>query len=177
MTIPAEKADALVIFGATGDLAKKETFPALVGLAERGVLDMPVIGVAKSGWGLDQFRGIQLANGAVNTLRFRVNPAARVSVTVAGRKQGAGWQPQLETLSFAEQPASDMRPYDRLIGAALAGERDLFSRQDTVEEAWRVVDPVLDDVVPVHSYARGSWGPKEADALLPDGDTWDYPLA
>src|SRR5260370_2862912 len=57
MTRPAEKADALVIFGATGDLAKLETFPALVGLVERGVLDMPVIGVAKSGWGLDQFRG------------------------------------------------------------------------------------------------------------------------
>ncbi len=44
--------DALVIFGATGDLAKLETFPALVGLVERGVLDVPVIGVAKSGWGL-----------------------------------------------------------------------------------------------------------------------------
>src|SRR4249919_1015113 len=48
--------DALVIFGATGDLAKLETFPALVGLVERGVLDVPVIGVAKSGWGLDEFR-------------------------------------------------------------------------------------------------------------------------
>jgi glucose-6-phosphate 1-dehydrogenase len=44
--------DALVIFGATSDLAKIETFPALVGLVERGVLDVPVIGVAKSGWGL-----------------------------------------------------------------------------------------------------------------------------
>ena len=51
-----QRMDALVIFGATGDLAKLETFPALVGLVERGVLDVPVIGVAKSGWGLDQFR-------------------------------------------------------------------------------------------------------------------------
>ena len=51
-----ESMDALVIFGATGDLAKLETFPALVGLVERGVLDVPVVGVAKSGWGLDQFR-------------------------------------------------------------------------------------------------------------------------
>jgi glucose-6-phosphate 1-dehydrogenase len=49
-----DKIDALVIFGATGDLAKLETFPALVGLADRGVLDVPVVGVAKSGWGLDQ---------------------------------------------------------------------------------------------------------------------------
>ena len=61
-----------------------------------------------------------------------------------------------------------MRPYDRLIGAALDGERWLFARQDTVEAAWRVVDPVLGDAVPVHPYARGSWGPKEADRLLPD---------
>ncbi len=52
--------DALVIFGATGDLAKLETFPALVGLVQRGVLDVPVVGVAKSGWGLAQFRDYAL---------------------------------------------------------------------------------------------------------------------
>ncbi len=63
-----------------------------------------------------------------------------------------------------------MLPYDRLIGAALGGERWLFARQDTVEAAWKVVQPVLGDVVPAHPYARGTWGPSEADALLPDGD-------
>ncbi len=47
----ADRVDAIVIFGATGDLAKLETFPALVGLVDRGVLDVPVIGVAKNGWG------------------------------------------------------------------------------------------------------------------------------
>jgi glucose-6-phosphate 1-dehydrogenase len=52
----SDRVDALVIFGATGDLAILETFPALVGLVERGILDAPVIGVAKSGWGLSQFR-------------------------------------------------------------------------------------------------------------------------
>jgi glucose-6-phosphate 1-dehydrogenase len=121
--------------------------------------------------------GIHVDSSQVNSLRFRVNPAARVSFTMSGKKQGAGWEAQPETLSFAEQPASDMRPYDRLIGAALAGDRALFARQDTVEEAWRVVDPVLGDVVPVHTYPRGSWGPKEADALLPSGDVWDDPVA
>ena len=55
-----------------------------------------------------------------------------------------------------------MRPYDRLIGAALDGDRWLFARQDTVEAAWRVVDPVLGDVTPVHPYARGSWGPSRS---------------
>jgi glucose-6-phosphate 1-dehydrogenase len=65
--------------------------------------------------------------------------------------------------------------YDRLIGAALDGNRVLFARQDTVEAAWRVVDPVLGDVVPVHPYQRGTWGPKEADSLLSDGDDWHDP--
>ena len=58
--------DALVIFGATGDLAKIETFPALVGLVQRGVLDVPVIGVAKSGWGLEQFRDYATASLKLN---------------------------------------------------------------------------------------------------------------
>jgi glucose-6-phosphate 1-dehydrogenase len=68
-----------------------------------------------------------------------------------------------------------MRPYDRLIGAALEGQHLSFARQDAVEAAWRVVDPVLGDVVPLHQYPQGSWGPKEADALLPSGDTWHDP--
>ena len=67
-TDQADMVDALVIFGATGDLAKKDTFPALVGLVERGVLDVPVIGVAKSGWGLDQFRGYATASLKLNKM-------------------------------------------------------------------------------------------------------------
>src|SRR6201995_2635318 len=64
----SDKVDALVIFGATGDLAKIETFPALVGLVERGVLDVPVIGVAKSGWGLEQFRDYATASLKLNNM-------------------------------------------------------------------------------------------------------------
>ncbi len=64
----SDKVDALVIFGATGDLAKLETFPALVGLVERGVLDVPVVGVAKSGWGLEQFRDYAAASLKLNNM-------------------------------------------------------------------------------------------------------------
>ena len=110
-----------------------------------------------------------------DTLRFRVWPETRVSLVLQGKKPGAGWESQPEELSFAAQPGSDMRPYDRLIGAALDGDRWLFARQDTVEDAWRVVDPVLGDVVPVHQYARASWGPQEAGRLVPAGDTWYDP--
>jgi glucose-6-phosphate 1-dehydrogenase len=112
-----------------------------------------------------------------NGLRFRVYPENQVTLTLVGKKPGAGWEPDVQELSFAEHPGSDMRPYDRLIGAALNGERWLFARQDTVEAAWRVVDPVLGDTVPVHPYARASWGPQQADSLLPAGETWYDPTA
>jgi glucose-6-phosphate 1-dehydrogenase len=110
-----------------------------------------------------------------DTLRFRIWPETAVSLTMHGKKPGAGWEPQAEELSFAQQPGSDIRPYDRLIGAALDGDRWLFARQDTVEAAWRIVDPVLGDVVPAHPYAKGTWGPAEAARLLPDRDTWYNP--
>jgi glucose-6-phosphate 1-dehydrogenase len=110
-----------------------------------------------------------------NELRFRVWPETALSFLVAGKKPGAGWEPQMDDMSFAEQPGSDQRPYDRLIGAALAGERYQFARQDTVENAWKIVDPILGDATPVHPYARRTWGPKEADRLLPERDAWRDP--
>ena len=120
-------------------------------------------------FGLD-YRSVQ------NELRFRIWPAAQAALSLVGKKPGADWAPLQEDLTFAEQAGADMRPYDRLIGAALSGERWLFARQDTVEAAWRVVDPVLGDLVPVRGYPRASWGPKEADGLLPDGAVWHNPV-
>ncbi|HTU03924.1 MAG TPA: glucose-6-phosphate dehydrogenase, partial [Trebonia sp.] len=74
-----DQVDALVIFGATGDLAKLETFPALVGLVERGVLDVPVIGVAKSGgWGVDQFRDYAIASLKLNNMDPTTQTAKRM---------------------------------------------------------------------------------------------------
>jgi len=110
-----------------------------------------------------------------NSLRFRVWPETGVGVELAGKKPGAGLEPELEDLTFSGQSGADQRPYDRLIGAALDGDNWLFASQDTVEAAWKVVDPVLDDVTPVHPYARGSWGPAEADRLLGGRDTWYDP--
>jgi glucose-6-phosphate 1-dehydrogenase len=112
---------------------------------------------------------------AANELRFRVWPETQISLALAGKKPGAGWEPEPQELAFTQRSGTNMRPYDRLIGAALDGDRWLFARQDTVEAAWQVVDPVLGDVTPVHPYAKGSWGPKEADRLLPDRDMWHDP--
>jgi glucose-6-phosphate 1-dehydrogenase len=111
-----------------------------------------------------------------NALRFRIYPETQAALTLVAKKPGAGWQPQVEDLAFIQHPGADMRPYDRLIGAALNGERWLFAQQDTVEAAWRVVDPVLGDIGPVVAYPRGSWGP-DSTALLPGGQAWHDPVA
>jgi glucose-6-phosphate 1-dehydrogenase len=120
-------------------------------------------------FGMDPFQ-------SSNALRFRVWPESAVGLTVLGKKPGAGWKPQVEDLAFAQAPGDDMRPYDRLIGAALDGDQWLFASQPTVEAAWRVVEPILGDVTPLHTYAKGTWGPAEADKLLPENDTWHDPL-
>src|ERR1700745_232675 len=73
--VSPRQVDALVIFGATGDLAKLETFPALVGLVERGVLNVPVVGVAMSGWGLNQSRDYATASRKMNNMH-PASPAA-----------------------------------------------------------------------------------------------------
>jgi glucose-6-phosphate 1-dehydrogenase len=122
----------------------------------------------------DAFR-LGPAAGA-NQLRVRIYPDDQASLTLTGKKPGPDLAPQVRELGYVgEASAQMMRPYDRLIGAALNGDRYLFARQDTVEAAWRVVQPVLGDVVPVHTYERGSWGPAEAGALVPAGESWHNP--
>lgn len=116
---------------------------------------------------------------AANGLRFRIYPDARATLTLVGKKPGAGWTPEVQDLTFTEHPGAEMRPYDRLIGAALAGERWLFAQQDAVEAAWRVVDPVLGssgEAIPVTTYERGTWG-ADSTSLLPPGETWYDPVA
>jgi glucose-6-phosphate 1-dehydrogenase len=120
--------------------------------------------------------GIEPANPQ-DSLRFRIWPETAVGLTLHGKKPGAGWEPQPEDMSFSQQSGSDIRPYDRLIGAALDGDHWLFASQETVEAAWEIVDPILGDVVPVHPYARDTWGPAEANRLVPAGDTWHAPAA
>ena len=102
--------DALVIFGATGDLAKIETFPALVGLVQRGVLNVPVIGVAKSGWGLEQFRDYATASLRLN----HMDPD-----TAAARKM-------LGLLRYVDGDLDDDATYKAMSDAIGTGSRVLF---------------------------------------------------
>jgi glucose-6-phosphate 1-dehydrogenase len=109
-----------------------------------------------------------------NKLVFRIYPQNRVVLTLCGKKPGRGWEPVPQDLVFSEHSDEDMRPYDRLIGGALNGEHWLFAKQETVEAAWRVVDPVLHGG-PVYPYKRGTWGPAEANNLLLAGEAWHDP--
>jgi glucose-6-phosphate 1-dehydrogenase len=101
---------ALVIFGATGDQAELETFPALVGLAERGVLDFPVVGLAKSGWGLEQFRDYATASLKLN----KMDPT-----TPAAKKM-------LSLLRYVDGDLDDNATYQAMSQAAGSGQQVLF---------------------------------------------------
>jgi glucose-6-phosphate 1-dehydrogenase len=80
----------------------------------------------------------------------------------------------LELLAI-DQQADEMTPYERLLGDAMRGDSTLFARVDSVEECWRIVEPILDDAVPAHTYPKGQWGPELAnDWLLPPGG-WHAP--
>ena len=82
-------------------------------------------------------------------------------------------------LSVVEGPAqgSDgrMEAYERLLGDAMAGDATLFARQDVVEAAWAIVDPVLTGAGVLHEYEPGSWGPPESDALVSRVGGWNTP--
>jgi glucose-6-phosphate 1-dehydrogenase len=79
-------------------------------------------------------------------------------------------------LAVCQQGSEEMSAYERLLGDALEGDAALFARQDGVEAAWRVVDPVLRKATPVHPYDPGSWGPKAADAMIAPYGGWDAPV-
>jgi glucose-6-phosphate 1-dehydrogenase len=91
----------------------------------------------------------------------------------AHRADGPG-QVQLD-LEFSEQGGEGATPYEVLLNSALSGESIRFTRQDAVEETWRIFQPLLDAPPPVQSYAPGSWGPDEADQLLSGYGRWHGP--
>lgn len=120
----------------------------------------------------------QVFQGAVphaNFLRLQLTPGIMVTLGLNTKQPGAGMTGESAELVLHRQAWDGMAPYERLLGDALAGDATLFARQDEVEEAWRIVDPVLGNVVPVRPYAPQTWGPAEADALLGADGPWVNP--
>ena len=110
-----------------------------------------------------------------NRMRFQIDPEIRIALEVQARKPDSeGFEVEDIELQAMRQAAHSIPPYQRLLTAALRGEKDLFASQETIEEAWRIVDPILGDATAVHPYERGSWGPEEADRLA-GSDGWYAP--
>ncbi|MFZ5477223.1 MAG: glucose-6-phosphate dehydrogenase [Myxococcota bacterium] len=111
-----------------------------------------------------------------NQLRFRLGKNDGVALHVQAKQPGDAMVSAPLALSVAHEAVFGERPeaYERLLGDAMDGDARLFARQDGVEEAWRVVSPVLDAPRPVALYERGTWGPWDADRVV-EGGRWENP--
>jgi glucose-6-phosphate 1-dehydrogenase len=121
------------------------------------------------------FAGVSLP---ANYFRFRVTPDLVIAVGASVKKSGGLLEgQQVELLVCEQSDPAEMGAYEELLYEAVQGNSGRFARQDYVEEAWRIVDPILDDATPVYQYQQGTWGPTQADALIaPDGE-WFDPMA
>jgi glucose-6-phosphate 1-dehydrogenase len=104
-----------------------------------------------------------------NHIRFRLSPDFIIALGALIKAPGEKLVGQEVELELARTRAGDLEPYEELLGDALKGDASRFAREDYVEEAWRVVDPAIKAGTPIFEYEPGTWGPKEADALVPGG--------
>jgi len=108
-------------------------------------------------------------------MRFRVGPDMAIAMGMRIKQPGERMAGNDVELMLTQQPAAYRPPYQRLLGDAMNGRGDLFSREDIVDAQWRVVQPILGGVTPLYTYPQGSWGPEEAMELIgPDGP-WREP--
>ncbi len=115
-------------------------------------------------------------DGRANYLRFRLSPSSAVALAARVKSKGKEFIGEQRELYLLEEEPGEEAPYERLLGDAMAGDGALFTREDAVEAAWEVVDPVLKKHPRALPYKRGSWGPKQADALIAADTSWHNPL-
>src|SRR6266581_6016204 len=118
-----------------------------------------------------------LAGNASNYFRFRLGPGdVTLSLGAQVKRPGEELVPMPAKLTAVEQQTADeLDAYERLLGDAMHGDGMLFVREDAVEAAWAIVEPILGNVSGLHSYEPGSWGPHEADRLITDVGGWHSP--
>ncbi|HVQ18500.1 MAG TPA: glucose-6-phosphate dehydrogenase [Actinomycetes bacterium] len=111
-----------------------------------------------------------------NELVVRLDPSTGIRWQVSARRaEAVAPEEIILDMTFAEQGGEGATPYEVLLHAAMVGQSTRFTRQDGVEETWRVMQPLLDNPPAVHSYAKGSWGPSAADDLVADHGGWHGP--
>ncbi len=119
--------------------------------------------------------GLAKAHSEPNQLVVKLDPTTGVRLVVdAHRADQAGSAPIELDMEFSEEGGEGPTPYEVLLHAAMVGDSTRFTRMDSVEEAWRVMGPLLESPPPVHVYKQGSWGPEEADDLVA-GYGWHAP--
>jgi len=116
-----------------------------------------------------------------NYLRFRLQPKVVIALGARRKVHGEKMVGTPVELSVVEEAAQGqegrMDAYERLLGDAMLGDATLFARQDVVEAAWAIVDPIIQGPSPMFTYEPGSWGPPEADRLVTDIGGWNTPTA
>jgi glucose-6-phosphate 1-dehydrogenase len=120
------------------------------------------------------YRGLHLKS---NYLRARISPDVTIALgmmTMGADEQTAGQE--VELIASRHPRAEEMDAYERLLGDAMIGDQTLFAREDYVEEAWRIVDPVLKAGTPVFDYEPHTWGPSEADHHVAPPGGWQNPI-
>ena len=111
-----------------------------------------------------------------NHLRLRLSPEVTIAMGMMVLAPGDGLALQTGEMVASRSPRADeMDAYERVLGAAMAGDSSLFAREDYVEEAWRIVDPVLKKGTPIYQYAPNTWGPAEVERVTPPGG-WNNPV-
>jgi glucose-6-phosphate 1-dehydrogenase len=115
-----------------------------------------------------------IAPNQSNYFRFRLSP--EVFISVGARVKAPGEEMAGEDIDLiAHRAADEMMPYERLLGDAMRGDASLFAREDSVEAAWRIIDPILGNVTPVVEYEPNTWGPLEADRFIAGEGGWHNP--
>jgi len=111
-----------------------------------------------------------------NYLRFRLSPSSAVALAARVKHAGKEFVGDQRELYLVNRQPGEEAPYERLLTDAMAGDGALFAREDAVEAAWAAVDRVLKTHRRVRPYKPGSWGPKEADALIAADGGWHNPV-
>ena len=121
------------------------------------------------------FEDSQPGNGRANYVRISGSPNASIALAARVKVPGKEFVGKQQELFLSEDLSGQEPPYERLLGDAMRGDGALFTREDAVEAAWVVVDPVLRKHHRARIYRRGTWGPKQANALLGPGGRWHNP--
>lgn len=110
-----------------------------------------------------------------NYFRFRISPDVLISVGTRIKRPGEAMVGQAAELIAHQHSGENLTPYARLLGDAIRGDGSLFTRDDCVEAAWRVIDPILENTAPLFEYEPGTWGPPEAERIVKGEGCWHNP--